>query len=748
MMELLAEQLGIPSAERELFAQFARLGETPPSDVVVPAVARIASETLAASRSLSNLPRSMTSFIGRETERLAVRSLLWRIDVRIVTLTGAGGSGKTRLALKVAEDVLDDFKDGVCFVPLSPVTQPSMVPFAIARALGIHDSTGRNVTGGIKAYLHSRHMLLLLDNFEQVVEAGSLIADLLQNSLSLKVLVTSREPLHLYGEQEFPVPPLAVPNSQEIAQTDAISSYESVALFVRRAQAANPEFTLTPGNRRAIAEICVRLNGLPLAIELLASRIRVLTPQAMLARMDDMLGLLKGGPCDVPDRQQSLRGSINWSYQLLTGEEKYTLLGIAVFAGSCTLDAAGSICGGHETTAETLDLLESLVNKNLLAVVDGPSGEVRFLMTDTIREFARERLFESGQSADVFARFTRYYIELAELAESRNSTPEYALMVDHLETEHYNLLAAIQWCLEDGDIETGLRFGAALTRFWYVRGYTDEAFDILALLAHEARQLRPSNERIKAYAAAGEAALDQDRAAVAHSFFELALADARYLGDTSMIGVSLIDLGCSLYSEGDYERGRTCLEEALGILREIHDIGHMAVTLMHLGEIARCQGDIYRARSLYAKAIQAYRERESNSGLAFCLLKFGNLEFLACKPDVAEELFREGLALSAKLKYKLGIAGCLAGLAGVAAVRQSSEIERAAVLFGASEAIVERSHLRMSSHDRLEYGTCISVARGRVDPELWEGTWAAGRAMEVDEAIAYALEVQASRSVD
>lgn len=752
MVELLAEQLGVPRDEWDLLVQFARLGEVSgtgdsplhpaaqPDTSPYRDAARYAHARPAPAHPPSNLPVALTSFVGREKELAAVRALLWRVDVRLLTLTGAGGSGKTRLATQVASELLDDFEDGLCYVSLSLVTRPTMVPSAIAQALGIVDSAAHDLTSALKTYLHSKRMLLVLDNFEHVLEAGVFIAQLLDDARSVKVLATSREPLHLYGEQEFPVPPLALPAPDEEASVENLSHYESIALFVQRAQAVKPSFTLTNENCRAVMEICRRLDGLPLAIELVVPRIHMLPPQAILSRMASSLNLLTGGPRDLPARQQTLRATVDWSYQLLCAAEKRLFRRLSVFVGGCTLEAAQAICCVEgEAVADPLDLIESLLDKSLMLESEGLDGEPRFSMLTTIREYARERLIESGEEYAALANHARFYTEVAERTEMARSSPGYGHMLDRLETEHDNLLAALRWCYGDGNIELGLRLGAALTRFWNLRGYISEASEQLAYLLLKARPMPPSVDRVKVYAGAGEAALEQDRIGVARAYFEAALEDARFLGDKLLASLSLLNLGCSIYFMGEYEQGRECLLDALSTLRALGDIGRAAVALVHLGEIARCQGNVEKARAYYKDAIECFRARGSSVGLAFGLYKFGNMEFLAGNLELAAQLFRESLEVSHSLKYLLGMAGSLAGLAAVAVSRgKASEIQLAALLFGASELIVERAHLHMSTFDRMEYGAIIAAARQRIDQELWSSAWAEGRTMPIDRAIAHA----------
>jgi predicted ATPase/class 3 adenylate cyclase len=424
---------------------------------------------------LNNLPVQPTPLLGREREVAEIADLLRRDDLRLLTLTGTGGTGKTRLALQAAAELIDEFEDGVFFVALTPISDPGLVASAVAGSLSVGESAGRALEEDLKDYLSSKELLLILDNFEQVVDAAPLVGELLAACRALEVLVTSRTPLRIYGEYEYPVRPLELPDPENLPPIEALGQNEAIRLFTERARAANATFSLTNENAPAIAEICARLDGLPLAIELAAARTRLLSPQAICSRLSDPLKLLTGGARDLPERQRTLRGAIAWSYALLDEDEQILFAKLAVFSGGCALDAAETICEpDSDSSVDILDGLSSLLDKSLLRQEEGEGGEPRFVMLETIREFARERLQISGNAAKTRKLHAEYFLALAEQGESKLRGPEEAMWLERLDVEHDNMRAALSWALERREAEVALRLGGALWLFWFVRGYHSE----------------------------------------------------------------------------------------------------------------------------------------------------------------------------------------------------------------------------------------------------------------------------------
>ncbi|MCZ6779568.1 MAG: protein kinase, partial [Acidobacteria bacterium] len=410
----------------------------------------------------NNLPASLTSFVGREREIEQVKTLFAR--TRLLTLTGTAGTGKTRLGLCVATDLAADFEDGVCFVPLAPITDPGLVASTIAQVLGVREMGAVPVRERLVSFLQETHGLLILDNFEQVVEAAPLVVGLLEACPNLKILVTSRASLHVQGEHEFLVPPLALPDSGRLPSSERLAHYEAVALFVERAQALRPDFTLTRDNASAVAEICIRLDGLPLAIELAAARIKVLSPRAILGRLQHRFDLLTSGGRDVPARHRTLREAIAWSYDLLTKDEKKLFRRLAVFVGGHTVEAAAAVCRTLQgQNVEVLDGLASLVDENLLRQEEQPDGEPRFFMLETIREFSLECLVASGEEVGARRAHLDFFLDLAERAEPQLTGPQQATWLDRLEREHDNLRAAVDFALVvEGGAAVAARLGVAL----------------------------------------------------------------------------------------------------------------------------------------------------------------------------------------------------------------------------------------------------------------------------------------------
>jgi predicted ATPase/class 3 adenylate cyclase len=677
----------------------------------------------------TNLPAQPTPLIGREREVAMVRGLLRRVGTRLVTLTGPGGVGKTRLGLQTAAELLDEYQDGVFFVNLAPITDPAFVDATIAQALRVRAADGQPLLDSLKAYLRAKHMLLLLDNFEQVVETAPVVADLLAAAPDLTVLVTSRAVLHLSGEHEFAVPPLALPDPMHLPPHERLTQYEAIALFIARAQAVNADFALTELNAPAIADICHRLDGLPLAIELAAARVKLLAPAAILARLGSRLTLLTGGPRDLPARQQTLRNTIEWSYQLLDASEQALFAQLAVFVGGCTLEAAEAVCNAAgELPRDTLDGLAALIDQSLLRQEEGPAPRgypaPRFVMLETIREYAVERLELSGDAAAVRRRHAAYYLTLAEQAEPALLGAEQGAWMERLDAEIDNLRTALAWLRStESAAEAGLQLAGALGEFWVRRGYLNEGRAWLADML--SRPAGPTTARAYALCKAGFLAWYQSDLAQAAALLTESLALYRKLGDKIGIGWALRELGlvaanqedfsraAALYEESlalfrergyasgsacvlatmgimavnqrDMERAASLLSEALALFRELGDWQGIVMTLGWLGYVTINRDDLERAMAMLEESLALCREQGLKSDGAWVLVSLGIVADKQRQPERAAELYAEGLAVFRELNVKRGTSMALGNL-GYLALDQG-DYERAAALLAESLAV-------------------------------------------------------------
>lgn len=664
----------------------------------------------------NNLPLQPTPLIGREREVAELTALLRHRDVRLVTLTGPGGSGKTRLSLQVAADLVGEIPDGVYFVELAAIWEPEQVPVAIGRTLGVKEIGEQAALQNLKAYLRDKQMLLVLDNFEQVAAAAPMLADLLKASAGLKLIVSSRAVLHVYDEHEYPVPPLVLPDRDHLPPPAALSQYAAVALFIQRAQAVRPSFEVTNDNAPAIAEICVRLDGLPLAIELAAVRVKLLSPDALLARLDNRLALLTGGARERTARQQTLRGAIDWSYNLLAADDQVLFARLAVFVSGFTLDAAEAVAGaiGAEALARApdrismnppvrtlpvLDGVQLLADESLLRRVDGVDGEPRFLMLETIHQYALERLLERGELDAVRWQHAIYFLQLAATAEQALRGPRQDLWLRRIEEEHDNLRAALQYALNGGYIELGSRLASALSDFWIKRGFWSEGrrwleTALARALGHEAGDdgpvavngadidPAPGSSVATILAQIGSvAALQRDyRRAIEVS--EASLYLCRRQGDTRGIAWSLNSLGWVAVDQGNYERARAVQRESLELFRAVGDHRGSASSLNCLGEIAAAQGDYQRATRRHQEGIALLRGLGNPWDAAWPLLNLGRVAAFQGDYGRASRLIGESLGLFRDAGDMWGAAWGLNNLAWIA--RLEGDPSRATTLAGES----------------------------------------------------------------
>jgi predicted ATPase/class 3 adenylate cyclase len=731
---------------------------------------------------LNNLPLQPTPLVGRVREVEEVAERLRSEQVRLLTLTGPGGTGKTRLALQAGADLLEEFSDGVFFISLASITDPELVPSAIAEPFRLRESTEQTLEESLKSYIRDKRLLLILDNFEQILEKAPLVGELVGACPNLKVLATSRIPLRLYGEWEYPVPPLALPDPSVLPPVEVLSQYEAVKLFVERARAVKEDFEVTNESAPAVAEICARLDGLPLAIELAAARIRILPPQKMLQRLSNRLALLQGGPRDLPARQQTLRGTIDWSYDLLTEEEK-TLFGrLSVFSGGRTLEAIEQICA-PAGDIDALEGVDSLVEKSLLRREEAVAGESRFVMLETVQEYAREKLEESGEAEEVKRRHAEYFLALAEQADPELKGPDQLEWLQRLETEHDNMRAALRWALQRAETELALRLGGALWWFWFMRGYDSEGRRWLEeALAMEERGSMES--RAMALAAVGALASHQgdlDRAEEAlEEGLELLVEEESERSEAKLY--LHLTLGHVALERADYVRATGLFEESYGLSQQMRNGWGLARSVMSLATVIHEQGDLERATELYEEGIDLFRERGDKLGLARCLNNLGlavyargdlgravklteegvsllqelgagadtavglcNLGWMALlQNDLgrAADLYEESLVLAWDSGMKPIVLPTLEGYACVAGAQ--GEARRAVRLWGAAQTLHEAQGIPRDTDWLEEADARISAVRSGLGEQAWEEAWRKGRAMTLEEAVAYAMEEEAS----
>ena len=576
----------------------------------------------------NNLPLQPSPFIGRERELEAVGKMLRQEGTRLLTLTGPGGTGKTRLALQAAADAIDDLQDGVYFVDLAPLIDPALVPTTIASALGVTESGATPILDTLREYLRDKQLLLVLDNFEQVVEAAGVVSQLLAASPKLKVVVTSRMPLRVGGEREYPVPSLSTPKPPP-PPLHVLSQYDAVRLFIERAQGVRPDFELSGENAPAVAEICHRLDGLPLAIELAAVRIRLFPPQTLLSRLGNRLKLLTGGARDASARQRTLRATIDWSYDLMGEQDKALFARLSVFVGGRSLEAMEAVCD-PDGELDVLSGVESLIEKSLLRQEEGVGGEPRYAMLETIQEYAGERLEQSGQAEELRRRHAEYFLALAEEAESQLWGPRQVGWLDRLEEERDNLRAALAWSIERDEHEPGLRLAWALWRFWQLRSHPSEGRSWLKQLLARS-DVAPPRSRAKALLIAGDLALEQGDGLEAVPPLERAAHIFRAIGDDRCLSLTLATLAIAYHPGGRHAEALPVAEEALQLAREAGDDWAAGFATLVLGNVTWIEGDPERGELLLAEGLSIAHRTGDRWAIGFVSLQLAG--FLASRGD-------------------------------------------------------------------------------------------------------------------
>lgn len=766
-MRLLAEALELSEAERAPLEAAAR------PQVARPAVAPVLP--------MDNLFAPVTPLLGREGERSAVVALLRRDDVRLVTITGCGGVGKTRLGVAVGAALRGDFPSGVIFVSLAMIRDPDQVAAAIAGTLGLKERPGESPRDHLKIFLRDRPLLLVFDNFEHLTAEVLLVSELLAACPSLKILVTSRESLHLRGEYTFALAPLSLPDAETWNDAIALGRSPAIAIFCQRAQAAAYDFALTDENAPVVAAICARLDGLPLAIELAAARIPFFRPEMLLERLDARLPELTNGPRDSPARQRTMRGAIDWSYRALDEAERALFARLAVFIGGCTLEAAAAVCATGGDGAAVLDGVMSLVGKNLLLRAEG--AEPRVVMLETIREYGVEMLSAHGEMANARRRHATYFLTFAEGAEPELTGPRQAAWSAKLLADHDNLRAALRWALEERDVQTGLRLAAALWRFWEARGYLREAREWLARMLALPLDTAgaPSLIAVRARALNGASMLAYRHGdyaeAVCLSEECLALSPQRE-GEGAAHSEALGNLGFIAYRRGDNARAATLIRESLALARKTGDTLSIATALNRLGIVESHRGNADTALECYAECLALHRQRGHRRNIGNALDNLGCAMRRAGEYGSADSLSGESLALFRALGDDWGIANALLNLAdtrrdqgdevgavpgyveslrlyrrvgnmlgmiecleGIGrACHTADDAYTAARLLGAAVALRETIGTPLPSVEWPAHERAVAAIRSALGVMACDKAWSAGAALSVEQTIAEAME--------
>jgi non-specific serine/threonine protein kinase len=732
--ELLAEIFKIPPTEKAAFLRFARgdwrsapsLGdEEAPWRVSTPEVPQ---------QPRSNLPGTFTSLIGRDKDIAAVHRYLTNPDIRLVTLIGPGGIGKTRLSIASARESLADFPDGVFFVALAPLDQPSFIPSATLQALGYIEKNNLSPEEGLIEGIGNKRMLLLLDNCEHLIEDVARVASSLLSACSrLKILITSREALRIPGEWLYSVPVLDMPKENAIVDMETISEFPAPALFAERARAVRSDFALNAENIRAVVSICSQLEGLPLAIELIAARVKTLSPEQIAARLDDRFALLTSGSRVASSRQQTLRATLDWSYELLTEPERELFRQLSVFAGGFTLDALESVAQ-LDSDPSILDALSRLVDKSLLLVEQ--QGQPRYRFLEPIRQYARDKLNETGESNLIQDRHLEHYLRVAEEVEPHLFGAAQQDWKNRLELDHDNLRVALAWSLESNQIEAGLKMAGALAWFWHSKGHLSEGNLWLEKILASGIGIR-GEERAKALRASSILSMAIGDYIRARAFAESSIKLYREIGDNRGMGLALIDLGASLHHEGKLEEAIESFEESLRLLRATGERWGIAYALLWLGDLWFRTGDIERAATSFEESLRLTQELGDHYLMAWSLAGLASVARLRADYKRATGMFKESLSHYQSSGDKFGPPFVVEAL-GLLAVALG-DAKRAARLWGAASAWREAINEPLWLTYQRDYAPSVTQARTQLGEEAYESAWSEGYAMSPEQAIEFAL---------